>query len=132
MDRNTWRKDGLLIPFLVSGGVKIYGGHMVAINASGFAVPADAGSDTDSLAVIGVADEFVDNSLGADGGATILVQRGAGFCLANSTASPVTQALVGRSCQVENSVTVSADATAKRTAGTVMEVSPDGVWIFIS
>lgn len=132
MDRNTWRKDGLLIPFLVSGGVKIYGGHMVAINADGFAVPADGGSDTDSLAVIGVSDEFVDNTDGADGGATILVQRGAGFCLANSTASPVTQALVGRRCQVENSVTVSADTTAKRTAGTVMEVSPDGVWVFIS
>jgi hypothetical protein len=132
MDRNTWRKDGLLIPFLVAGGVKIYGGHMVAINEDGFAVPADTGSDTDSLAVTGVSDEFVDNSNGADGGAMVLVQRGAGFCLANSSASPVTQILVGRRCQVEDSVTVCADDTVRRIAGTVLEVSPDGVWVFIS
>ena len=132
MERNTWRKDGLLIPFLVSAGAKIYGGTMVAINATGFAVPADAGTETDSLAVIGVSDGLVDNTGGADGAATVLVHRGAGFFLANSSASPVTQALVGRGCQVEDCVTVSADATAKRTAGTVMEVSPDGVWVFIS
>lgn len=132
MDRAIWRKDGLLIPFQVAGGVKIYGGNMVAINEDGFAVPADPGSETDNLAVIGLSDEFVDNSGGVDGDILVLVQRGAGFCLANSSTSPVGQALVGRRCQVEDSVTVSADDTASRTAGTVMEVSPDGVWVFIS
>lgn len=132
MDRGIWRKDGLLIPLLVAGGIKIYGGNMVAINEDGFAAPADAGTETDNLAVIGLADEFVDNTDGADGDATVLVQRGAAFCLANSSAKPVGQAQVGRRCQVEDSVTVGFDAAALRTAGTVIEVSPDGVWVFIS
>ncbi|MTH47480.1 hypothetical protein [Intestinirhabdus alba] len=132
MDRAIWRKDGLLIPLKVAGGVNIYGGNMVAINSDGFAVPADKGTDTDSLAVIGLADECVDNTDGADGDALVLVQRGAGFCLANSSAKPVEQVAVGKRCQVEDSVTVCVDGTVNRTAGTVLEVSPDGVWVFIS
>jgi hypothetical protein len=132
MDRNTWRKDGLLIPFKVASGVKIYGGHMVAINEDGFTVPADKGSDTDNLAVIGISDEFVDNTDGADGDVVVNIRREAGFCLANSSAKPVTQALVGRRCQVADSVTVAVDPDSKRTAGTVIEVSPDGVWVYIS
>ncbi|UAN47011.1 hypothetical protein KGP17_05560 [Serratia sp. JSRIV001] len=132
MDRNTWRKDGLRIALKVASGVKIYGGHMVAINEEGFAVPADRGSDTDNLAVSGVSDEFVDNTGGADGDVIVLIRRGGAFCLANSASKPVTQALVGRRCQVQDSVTVAVDATSKRTAGTVIEVSPDGVWVYIS
>lgn len=132
MDRNTWRKDGLLIPFKVAGAVKIYGGHMVAINEDGYAIPGDKGTATDALAIIGVSDEFVDNTDGTDGAVEILVRRGAGFCLANSAAKSVVQAQIGQRCQVEDSVTVCTDATVNRTAGTVMEVSPDGVWVFIS
>lgn len=131
MDRNTWRKDGLFIPLKMAGSVAIYGGHMVAINETGFAVPANVGTATDSLAVTGIADEAVENT-GADGDTAVLIRRGCAFFLANSTANPVTQALVGKRCQVENSVTVSADATAPRTAGTVIEVTLDGVWVFIS
>lgn len=132
MDRAIWRKDGLLIPLLVGAGVSIFGGNMVAINEDGYAVPADPGSETDNLAVIGVSDGCVDNTDGADGDMTVLVQRGAAFSLANSSANPVGQAQVGRRCQVEDSVTVGFDATSLRTAGTVIEVSPDGVWVFIS
>lgn len=133
MDRNTWRKDGLLIPMQMAATAIIYGGHMVGISATGYASPADKGSDTDNLAVIGVSDEYADNTTGADGSLGVLVRRGCGFCFANSTASPVTQALVGRPCFVEDSITVSAGGVDSfRHAGTVMEVSPDGVWVFIS
>jgi hypothetical protein len=132
MDRNTWRKDGVCIPLLVAAGVVIYAGHMVAINETGFAVPANSGADGDSLAVIGVAEERIDNSNGSDGAQTILVHRGCAFFLVNSTANPVTQVLIRRACKVEDSVTVCADDTLPRTAGTVIEVSPDGVWVFIS
>lgn len=132
MDRNTWRKDGLLLPFKVAAGVTIYGGHMVAINEDGFAIPGDKGTETSTLAIVGVSDEFVDNTAGSDGAVDVLVRRGVGFCLANSPTQPVVQAQVGQRCQVEDSVTVCADATPSRTAGTVLEVSPDGVWVFIS
>jgi hypothetical protein len=44
----------------------------------------------------------------------------------------VIQVLLGQRCQVEDSVTVNADAASFRTAGTVIEVSPDGVWVFIA
>ncbi|KNC89701.1 hypothetical protein [Trabulsiella odontotermitis] len=132
MDRNTWRKSCLFISLQVAAGAIIYGGHQVAINETGFAVPADPGTATDNLAVIGVSDEFVDNTNGADGAAIVMIRRGEAFFLGNSSAKPVTQVLVGKPCQVEDSVTVCADDTVNRTAGTVMEVSPDGVWVFIS
>jgi hypothetical protein len=132
MDRNTWRKDGVCIPLQVAAGVVIYAGHMVAINETGFAVPANSGTDTDSSAVIGVAEECIDNTAGADGAQIVLVHRGCAFFLVNSTTDPVTQVLIRHACKVENSVTVCADDTLPRTAGTVIEVSPDGVWVFIS
>lgn len=128
MDRKTWRKDGELVPLLVAANQKIYAGNMVAINATGYAVPA---ATTAALTVMGVADEAVDTTDMADGVVTVCVWRTHSFCLANSTAKAVTQAMVGKKCYVQDAVTISSDSAAAP-AGTVMEVSPDGVWVFIS
>lgn len=136
MDRHTSRKDGTLVHFPVGTGAVIYGGHIVCANAAGFAVPG--GPDV-ALTVLGIADEMVDNATGADGVVTVPVYRGKSFCLANSTATPVTQAMVGKDCYIADSVTVSAmipdavDPTLATTpvAGKVLEVTPDGVWVLI-
>ncbi|WP_420055774.1 hypothetical protein [Escherichia coli] len=44
---------------------------MVAVNASGYAVPASA---TASQITLGVSDGWVDNSTGSDGDVTVLVR----------------------------------------------------------
>ena len=87
MDRNTPYRDGELNPVPVAAATEIFGGHMVAVNASGYAVPASA---TASQITLGVSDGWVDNSKGSDGDATVLVRCGKAFLMANSTSDPVT------------------------------------------
>ncbi|MGA3767721.1 hypothetical protein ACPBXC_29070, partial [Escherichia coli] len=74
---------------------EIFGGHMVAVNASGYAVPASA---TASQITLGVSDGWVDNSTGSDGDATVLVRFGKAFLMANSISDPVTQSQLGQEC----------------------------------
>lgn len=134
MDRNTWKKPGELISVPVEAGTLIYTGHIVCVNAAGYAVPGKA--DATQL-TMGVAYECVDNSTGAQGACSILVERCASFCFANSSANPVTQAMVGKLCYVLDSITVGPvagadDAPTNQPVGKVMEVSPDGVWVYIA
>jgi Ca2+-binding RTX toxin-like protein len=57
-------KEGLLVAYLVKGGVRIWRGALVCVDSSGYLVPA---SDTANLRFVGVAFESVDNSGGANG-----------------------------------------------------------------
>lgn len=82
---------------------------MVAVNASGYAVPASA---TASQITLGVSDGWADNSTGSDGDVTVLVRCGKDFLMVNSTSDPVTQSQVGKLCYVEDSVTVAKPTTA--------------------
>ena len=43
-DRNTPHRDEKLGPQPMAAATVIYGGHMVAVNATGYAVPASAGT----------------------------------------------------------------------------------------
>jgi hypothetical protein len=106
-------------------GVTIYQGGMVAVNATGFAVPAAPGSTR----VIGVAEETKTNA-GADGAATVRIRRGA-FKFANKAGDLVTQALLGASCYVEDDQTVRLTATGSIVAGKVLGVESDGVSVEI-
>lgn len=130
MDRNTPHKDGLLFPVPVAAGTEIFGGHLIAANATGYAVPATATADQETL---GIADSWVDNSGGADGDVVVLIRRGRMFLMANSSADPVTQAEVGKNCYVVDSVTVAktSDTDARPFAGKVAGLEADGVWIYI-
>ena len=73
-DRNTPMKGGELVAVPVAAGAVIDGGTLVAVNATGFAVPA---AGTSGLTVVGVAGERVDNTGGADGAAMCRVPVGA-------------------------------------------------------
>lgn len=129
MDRNTPFRDGLLNPTPVAAKTEIFGGHIVALNATGFAVPATA---TAALLTIGISAGWVDNSAGADGGAQVLVRRDKFFLMVNSTTDPITQARVGQDCFVQDSITVAKtdDNKARPYAGKVAGIESDGVWVY--
>ena len=129
-ERNTVRKDALLIGLLVAASTLIEAGKMVAVNATGYAVEA---SDAAGITVIGIAEETIDNSSGADGDLTVLVQRKQAFKLKNSGTAAVTQATIGDSVYVEDDETVAlaAGPTNDIIAGTCLGVESDGVWVEI-
>ncbi len=129
-DRNTARKDGAAIGLKLAAGTKIDAGNLVAVNADGFAVPASA---TASLVVMGVAQQSVDNTAGADGDAVVEIYRKQVFCLSNVGAPRgVTQAQVGREVYVVDAVTVDAGGgPVQILAGICLGVEPDGVWVEI-
>lgn len=131
-DRNTPHREATLGPQPVAAATVIYGGHMVAADATGYAVPAGAGTGASTQTVLGVSDGWVDNTRGASGDALVLIRRGRGFLFANSTADPVTQAEVGKNCYVVDSVTVAktSDAEKRPLAGKVTGIEADGVWVY--
>ncbi len=90
VDRNTERKDGVLVPTPVIQNDCIYGGSLVAINAAGYALP---GSDTAGLIFHGIADARADNSSGANGAINVIARRRGLFLFALAT--PITIANVG-------------------------------------
>ena len=55
-DRNTPHRDEKLGPQPMAAATVIYGGHMVAVNATGYAVPASAGAAVSTQTVLGVSD----------------------------------------------------------------------------
>lgn len=125
-DRNTQMQNGGLIPVPMAAGVKVYGGSLVAANATGYATP---GAVATTLTYLGRAEETVDNTAGADGAKSVLVRRGKAFKFANSGADAVTQASVGKLCYIVDDQTVAlTNGNGTRSpAGVVLAVGADGV-----
>jgi hypothetical protein len=88
-DRQTARREDRQREIPVAASTTIYKGSMVMMDADGYLIPA---ADTAGLSVVGVADEFVDNSGGSDGDLNCRVLTGGTFRFA---ASSITQAMVG-------------------------------------
>lgn len=128
-DRMTERKEGLLLSLLVAASTSIEAGKMVAVNSSGYAVEA---ADTAGLRVVGVANEAVDNSSGANGDKRVEVYSGQLFKFDNSSTNAVDVADAGSLVFVEDDETV-ADAAGTNgiVAGKCVEVLSDGVWVQI-
>lgn len=127
-DRNTPMKDGDLIPVPVAANVKIFAGAQVAANATGYGTP---GAVATTLTYLGRADEYVDNTGGADGAKTVLVRRGKAFKFKNSGADPVTQASFGKVCYIVDDETVAATngGNTRSASGVVVGIEADGVWV---
>jgi len=70
-DRNTPYREGIELDFPVKGGARIFAGAMVAVDATGYAVPA---GNVAGHRFVGVATERVDNTAGADGAALVRVR----------------------------------------------------------
>jgi len=138
-----------VIPVPVAASTKIFIGSLVAINTSGFAVPASADP---SLTVIGVADKAqpdavkggvpgtsVDNSSGSNGDLTVNVIRG---CFKFDNGDTIAQANVGKPCYASDDQTVnkSSSSNSRPFAGYVVDVDAAtdldsntgaGVWVSI-
>lgn len=127
-DRNTPMKDGELISVPVATNVKIYAGALVAANATGFATP---GAVATTLTYLGRAEEYVDNTGGADGAKKVLIHRNKAFKFKNAATDLVTQADLGKTCYIVDDETVAkTNGTSTRSAaGKVICVESDGVWV---
>jgi len=128
-DRKTPMRDAETIQLSVAASAKIYAGGMVARNSSGYAVAA---ADTAGLVVMGRAEEYVDNSSGANGDETVLARRNRAFKFKNSATHAVTVAEIGKDVFVEDDETVAKEpGTNSIVAGKCIAVESDGVWVFI-
>jgi len=125
-DRNTPMKNTDIVVIGVGAGLRIFGGAMVVLNASGFAVPGKPGA---GLTYVGRAEELVDNTGGADGAVSVPVRRNRAFKWAND--GTVTQAQMFKPAYIVDDATVAAtDSSGTRSAaGRIVGIDSDGVWV---
>ncbi|MBL4901102.1 MAG: hypothetical protein JKY62_00430 [Desulfocapsa sp.] len=129
-DRNTPHKDGELLVVGVAATAIVFAGGMAAANAAGFITPA---ADAAGLTVMGMAEEQVDNSAGADGDLSVAIRRKKTFIFKNSGSNAVTVALHGKNVYVEDDETVSsAGGTNSIVAGKCLGIVTQGVLVEIS
>jgi hypothetical protein len=129
-DRNTPIKDGEILVVGMGATQKVYAGSMAAKNASGYIQPA---ADVAGLVVVGMADEQVDNSAGANGDLDISIRRKKGFIFKNSTTNAVTIAHLLTDIYVEDDETVaSAGGTNSIVAGKCLAILDEGVLVEIN
>ncbi len=126
MERDTPEimNGGRLLSLPVKGGVTIYQGAIVALDADGYAVP---GIKEAGLTAVGRAEETVSNP-GADGAETVKALRGV-FVYANSAtaADKVTAKHLLQPCYIEDDQTVTTAAAGASVAGLVLRADENGV-----
>lgn len=127
-DRNTPMKDGEVVAVPMAANAKIFAGALTVANATGYAAP---GSTATTLTYLGRAEEYKDNTGGADGAMTILVRRKKAFKWKNAAADLVTQAELGKTCYIVDDETVAKTngGNTRSAAGKVVGIESDGVWV---
>lgn len=111
----------------VAASTHIYVGALVAVNGSGYVVPASADS---TLAIIGVAEEEKDNSAGSAGALTLSAIRRGSHLIANSgTTDAIVDLDVGRPCYAvdDNTVARTSNGGLRPVAGIVRRVDAGGL-----
>ena len=127
--RDTPSRAGVEMNIGVYTNTRIFAGAMVAVNSSGYAVPA---ANTASYIVIGRAQETVDNRTNVDGAGdsgakTIDVSRGV-FGWSNNAG--ITDADIGSFAYAEDDNSVDDDAPSEAIiAGIIVDVDADYVWV---
>lgn len=119
--------DTLSVP--VKAGAKLLPGTIVVTNA-GYAAP---GTTATGLVAVGLAQETVDNTTGADGAVRVLVRAGT-FKFLNLGADPVLPAGVFSDCFIADNQTVAATngGSTRSRAGKVIQLDADGVFVQIA
>ena len=117
-NRKTETRSGEYIEPTIATGSYVYAGSLVALNASGEAVPA---TDTTGLTVIGVSQQE------KEAGERVKVRRIGAYKLANDASLDDTH--VGKTCYAIDDQTVGETSTNSIAAGTVIQVEDDGVWV---
>ncbi|MBG6160537.1 hypothetical protein IWQ54_000187 [Labrenzia sp. EL_195] len=127
-DRRTQERNGDVREYPVKASTTIYAGAMVALDATGHAVPF---STATGLVSLGRAESRLDNSGGIDGAVTGRFKAGI-FRFDNSAAADqITSADIGADCYAVDDQTVAkTDGTGTRSvAGKVFDVDTVGVWV---
>ena len=114
-DRKTEYFEGVELAYEVAGSTTIYAGSLVALNASGYAVPA---ANTAGFKFLGVAMEHVDNSSGSNGDKTVRVRRKGVF---RFDASGMAITDIGASVYVSDDHTVAKSTTNSVACGKIAE-----------
>lgn len=114
--RNARKKDGKLVGYKM-GVTKINKGIGVSLRADGYAYPARSGTATDKF--IGVSYETVDNSAGAAGDKTILIEKEGAFVFNKATA---VQADLVTDWYFSDDNTLTATSTNNQFAGNATEL----------
>lgn len=127
-DRNTLRRDGHQVEPPVAADTRIFGGAIVCVNATGYAVP---GATSPTLKAVGVAERRVDNTGGAAGALCVRCRKGPHHFANSAAGDAITLADVGSDCYIVDDQTVAkTHATNTRSvAGRVFDVNADGVWV---
>jgi hypothetical protein len=115
--------DSLYIP--VKAGAKIYAGALVAL-LGGY---AKQGVTATGLIAVGVAEEDVDNTSGADGALSVRVRQGV-FAMNNSSGGDaIAQANVGADCYIvdDNTVALTSGSSTRSRAGKVIRITASGL-----
>lgn len=126
-DRNTPAREGGYISVGVKAATKIYAGSLVVKAAGGYAEP---GKKAENLVVLGRAEHFADNTDGVDGAIDVLVRKGV-FAWENAAGNAaVGKALVGESkAYILDDQTVTKTAAGATSAGKVVAIDSEGVWV---
>ncbi len=130
-DRHTPQKEGAFLVIPVAASTKIFVGALVAINATGYAVP---GSVATTLKGAGVAEDFVDNSSGSAGDKSVKVRLGV-YRFGNSAdADLIALKDRGASCYIvdDQTVALTNGSNTRSVAGKIHDVDAQGVWVLFS
>lgn len=128
-DRSTPRRDGTLMSIGVAVANTIYAGSMVAVDSTGYAVPASADN---TLRVIGRANSQQDNSSGVAGDLNIEVGTGVFRYINNGTTISADD--IGKTAYVvdDQSVDLLDNSGARPAAGRIYDVDSSGVWVMFA
>lgn len=133
-DRDTKRRDGVQYDFPVVASMKIFAGALVAMIKSSTGVGyVTKGAAATNLTALGIAEEYVDNSAGADGALRVKVRRGV-FRFKNSTSSDaIALKDIGASCYIvdDEQVALTNGSSTRSIAGVIRDVDSAGVWVEI-
>lgn len=128
-DRNTRQVAGITRAFPVAASTLIWAGTIACLNASGLLV---AGSTSATLRCVGVAPKRIDNAAGGASAISGEVEAGVFGPFNNSaSADAIALADVGTTCFIVDNDTVAktSNSNARSAAGTVWDVTPQGVWV---
>lgn len=117
-------KKNLVLP--VAAATKLNELTIAALNESGYAVP---GNKATGLVVAGCVQRCVDNSAGANGGASVEVRRGT-FVWDNDGTIQKTDVL--KMCYIAGPTSVTKTADGSSVAGRILAVEDDGVTVDMS
>lgn len=122
-DRDTPERAGKGFSNDVAASTEIFAGSLVVLDTSGNAEP---GTTATGKVAAGRAKTYVDNSSGAAGDKTIVIEPGT-FKWANGDS--ITKANIGDAAYIVDDQTVSKGSSGKSQAGIIVGVDSDGVWV---